>query len=175
MGRPVAGQMPTVYRENMAGDEGGGARAEPDSGFGLLTRGAEAADRLDPIPDELGSGALQMLERALAYHIEFGQVNKVRIARWCVGRALRSVGRVEEALAVQRAFFARYVSLPFDDAAAEKYGSVRADLEVRGQLIGANDLLIAAVALAHDVTLVTHNTSEFSRIRDLKLEDWEAT
>jgi tRNA(fMet)-specific endonuclease VapC len=83
--------------------------------------------------------------------------------------------RRERSLAVQRAFFARYVSLPFDDDAAEKYGTIRADLETRGQLIGANDLLIAAIALARDLTLVTHNTSEFSRVTGLHIEDWEAT
>ena len=83
--------------------------------------------------------------------------------------------RRERNLAVQRAFFGRYVSLPFDDAAAERYGVVRADLELRGQLIGANDLLIAAIALTHDLTLVTHNVSEFSRVNGLRLEDWEAS
>jgi tRNA(fMet)-specific endonuclease VapC len=41
--------------------------------------------------------------------------------------------------------------------------------------ISANDLQIAAIALAHDLTLVTHNIREFGRIADLRLEDWEAT
>ena len=81
--------------------------------------------------------------------------------------------RQERNLAVQRAFFARYVSLPFDDLAADQYALIRADLEARGQLIGANDLLIAAIARAHDLTLVTHNMAEFSRVRGLQLEDWE--
>jgi tRNA(fMet)-specific endonuclease VapC len=83
--------------------------------------------------------------------------------------------RRERNLAVQRAFFARYASLPFDDAAAEKYAVVRADLVSRGQLIGANDLLIAAIALSHDLTLVTHNLSDFSRVTGLRVEDWEAS
>jgi tRNA(fMet)-specific endonuclease VapC len=81
--------------------------------------------------------------------------------------------RRERNLAVQRAFFSRYVSLPFDDLAADQYALIRADLEGRGQLIGANDLLIAAIARAHDLTLVTHNTAEFSRVGGLQLEDWE--
>lgn len=81
--------------------------------------------------------------------------------------------RRERNLAVQRAFFSRYVSLPFDDLAADQYALIRSDLEERGQLIGANDLLIAAIALAHDLTLVTHNTAEFSRVRGLQMEDWE--
>jgi tRNA(fMet)-specific endonuclease VapC len=71
------------------------------------------------------------------------------------------------------AFVAQFVSLSFDDDAASIYGRIRHDLESRGLPIGANDLLVAAIALAHDLTLVTHNTSEFSRITGLKLEDWE--
>ena len=70
-------------------------------------------------------------------------------------------------------FVAQFVSLPLDDAAAAVYGRIRRDLESRGVVIGANDLLIAAVALDRDLTLVTHNTAEFSRISGLKLEDWE--
>ncbi|WP_437338947.1 type II toxin-antitoxin system tRNA(fMet)-specific endonuclease VapC [Sorangium sp. So ce394] len=83
--------------------------------------------------------------------------------------------RRERNLTVQRTFFARYRSLSFDDVAAERYAVIRAELEGRGQSIGANDLLIAAIALAHDLTLVTHNISEFSRVTGLRLEDWEAT
>jgi len=70
--------------------------------------------------------------------------------------------------------FLRFASLPFDDACADTYGRIRADLAARGQPIGPNDLLIAAIALTHDVTLVTHNTAEFSRVAGLRLEDWQA-
>ncbi len=52
------------------------------------------------------------------------------------------------------------------------YGAVRADLERAGQPIGGNDLLIAAHALALDLTLVTDNEREFSRIGQLRLENW---
>lgn len=70
-------------------------------------------------------------------------------------------------------FAERFVSLPFDDAAALRYGEIRAMLEKAGTPIGPNDLLIAAITLAHLATLVTHNTREFSRIPDLQLADWE--
>lgn len=76
-------------------------------------------------------------------------------------------------LRIQRQFFARFVSLTFDDTAAEQYGRIRAELAAKGTPIGPNDLMIAAIALAHDLTLVTHNTGEFSRVDGLKLEDWE--
>jgi tRNA(fMet)-specific endonuclease VapC len=52
------------------------------------------------------------------------------------------------------------------------YGSIRADLERIGQPIGGNDLLIAAQALALDLTLVTDNEREFSHIESLRVENW---
>ena len=64
-------------------------------------------------------------------------------------------------------FFQRFTSLPFDDSAAEEYGRLRALLQKKGNLIGPNDLLIASIALANHVTLVTNNTNEFSRVPDL--------
>ena len=65
-------------------------------------------------------------------------------------------------------------SLPFDDDCAETYGQLRAELQLRGQTIGANDLMIAATAINQKVTLVTHNTREFMRVAGLRLEDWQA-
>jgi tRNA(fMet)-specific endonuclease VapC len=72
-----------------------------------------------------------------------------------------------------RRFSEPFSSLPFDDDAAEVYGRIRTQLEKSGKPIGPNDLLIAAIAIAHDATLVTHNTGEFSRVEDLRYEDWE--
>jgi tRNA(fMet)-specific endonuclease VapC len=74
----------------------------------------------------------------------------------------------------QVAFFARYQSLPFDDRAADHYAVIRSFLARDGVPIGPNDLMIAAIALAHDLTLVTHNSSEFSRVPNLRTEDWES-
>ena len=56
-------------------------------------------------------------------------------------------------------FFNRFISFPFDDKASEVYGKIRANLEKAGTPIGPNDLLIAAIALANNLTLVTHNSS----------------
>jgi tRNA(fMet)-specific endonuclease VapC len=70
------------------------------------------------------------------------------------------------------AFLARFASLPFDDAAADTYGRIRANLAASGSPIGPNDLLIAAIALTASATLVTHNTREFGRIPGLVIEDW---
>lgn len=65
-------------------------------------------------------------------------------------------------------------SLPFASEAARIFGEIRADLARKGTPIGPYDLQIAAIALANNCVLVTHNTGEFSRIAGLKLEDWEA-
>lgn len=64
-------------------------------------------------------------------------------------------------------------SLPFSGEATRLSGEIRADLARKGTPIGPYDMQIAAVALANDCTLITHNTGEFSRIAGLKLEDWE--
>lgn len=82
--------------------------------------------------------------------------------------------RREANLAVLTTLFAGFGSLPFDGEAARISGEIRADLARKGTPIGPYDLQIAAIALANDCTLVTHNTGEFSRIAGLKLEDWEA-
>jgi tRNA(fMet)-specific endonuclease VapC len=70
-------------------------------------------------------------------------------------------------------FAARFPSLPFDDRSAREYARVRADLAAKGTPIGPNDLLIAAIALANGLTLVTHNTTEFQRVVGLPLDDWQ--
>jgi tRNA(fMet)-specific endonuclease VapC len=82
-------------------------------------------------------------------------------------------GRVEANLQRLTVFFEPLQSLLFDDVCADHYAKIRADLQAQGKLIGGNDMLIAAIARAHNVTLVTHNTGEFSRVVGLRLEDWE--
>ncbi|MER9301023.1 type II toxin-antitoxin system VapC family toxin [Mesorhizobium sp. M0621] len=62
--------------------------------------------------------------------------------------------------------------LPLDVPVDAEYGALRAELEGAGQTIGHNDLFIAAHACALGTTLVTANTGEFNRIKDLKIENW---
>lgn len=62
--------------------------------------------------------------------------------------------------------------LPFEQPADRHYGVIRADLKRQGRPIGPNDMLIAAHALALDATLVTANVGEFSRVGDLRIENW---
>ncbi len=65
--------------------------------------------------------------------------------------------------------------LPFDAACAERFGQLRAELRRQGHPVQDMDLMIASVALAHDLTLVTHNGSDFQFIPDLRLDDWVAS
>ena len=62
--------------------------------------------------------------------------------------------------------------LPLEPPADRRYGEVRHYLAQQGTPIGPNDLLIAAHALAADVTLVTANTREFERVPSLRVENW---
>ena len=75
-------------------------------------------------------------------------------------------------LALVQRTLAPFRSLPFDDAVVSHYAIIRHTLERQGQVIGPNDLLIAAICLANGCTLVTSNTDEFSRVPGLKCEDW---
>lgn len=62
--------------------------------------------------------------------------------------------------------------LPFETRADAEYGAVRTQLERAGTPIGANDLLIAAQALVLGYTVVSDNDKEFSRVKDLRCENW---
>jgi len=86
--------------------------------------------------------------------------------------AFRSVKK-EQNLALYELFFSQYMSLPFDGKSARIYGEIRSELSKLGTPIGAYDFQIAAIALANNLILVTHNTREFQRIENLQIEDWE--
>jgi tRNA(fMet)-specific endonuclease VapC len=73
---------------------------------------------------------------------------------------------------VMDAFFSAVLVLPYDRAAANATAQVRAALKTRGLPIGAYDALIAGTALAEQLTLVSSNTREFSRVAGLSVENW---
>lgn len=76
--------------------------------------------------------------------------------------ALKRLGELSHALP----------ALPLPGQAAETYGTIRAELESKGQMISNNDLWIAAHALAAKLTLVTNHEKEFRRVRGLKVQNW---
>ena len=69
-------------------------------------------------------------------------------------------------------FIQQFHSYPFDDDSAKQQSIVRVTLEQAGTPIGAHDLMIAAIALQHGLTLVTRNLREFERIHSLSVEAW---
>lgn len=110
-----------------------------------------AASRLEAIGDgEVGISSIVLAE------IAFGQSNNPVSTN--SAKALRLTNAME--------------IFPFNNAAAFKYGDIRSALKKSGTPIGANDLFIAAHALALEATLVTDNEREFSRVPGLKIENW---
>ena len=80
--------------------------------------------------------------------------------------------RVEKNLRDTLDFVLDFEIIPFDKFEADAYGQILASLERKGQVIGSNDIMIAATAFIRNATLITNNTREFSRIDSLKLDDW---
>lgn len=80
--------------------------------------------------------------------------------------------RVAANLRRLHAFFQVFQSAGFDDRAAERYGPMRAHLRREGAEIGPNALMIAAIALANDMTLVTGNRREYHRVPGLMIAEW---
>lgn len=85
--------------------------------------------------------------------------------------ALKS-GRPDETRARVEKFSEFYPCLPFDEKAARKHAFLRMDLKKKGKPVGHNDLMIASIAISSQLTLITRNVREFSRIPGLHLEEW---
>lgn len=85
--------------------------------------------------------------------------------------ANRSAHR-EENLARLEVLLSALIILPFDEAAARRFGVLKADLEKRGEPLDDLDLQIASIALENNLPLVTNNTRHFQRINALRLVNW---
>ncbi len=80
--------------------------------------------------------------------------------------------RQEQNRRVYAAIIHGFQVVSFDTEAARQYGPLRANLEKRGLFIGPNDLMIAAQARALNAVLVTDNIGEFSRVEEIRVENW---
>jgi tRNA(fMet)-specific endonuclease VapC len=69
-------------------------------------------------------------------------------------------------------FLVPFTTVTFDHNSARLYGKIRANLQKKGTPIGNMDMLIASVALANDMTIVTNNVKEFKRVPELIVENW---
>ncbi|MGB3633976.1 MAG: type II toxin-antitoxin system VapC family toxin [Rubrobacteraceae bacterium] len=114
--------------------------------------------------------AVEWLRRRAPAEVVISSVSKAELYY-----GARKSERVEHNLGVLHSFFGPLRSLTFDDRAAEECGVVRADLERAGTPIGPNDLLISALARSRDLTLVSLNRREFSRVAGLRLTSFEGS
>lgn len=73
---------------------------------------------------------------------------------------------------IERLFAGDIQVVPFDDLAAGVYADIRVELEAAGRRLEDPDLRIAAICLAHDLTLVTGNVRHFERVPELRVENW---
>ncbi len=81
-------------------------------------------------------------------------------------------GNSHKRVEMVQTLLAPFQCLPFDEIDATYYASIRHDLEIRGEVIGPYDLQIAAICLRHQLTLVTSNVTEFTRVKGLAVQDW---
>ena len=113
------------------------------------------------------------ITRKLEHYLPETAISSITKAELFYG-AMRS-NNPTQSLRQQQTFLELFVSLPFNDEAALIYGRIRAQLASQGNLIGPYDLQIAAISIAHNLILVTHNVREFNRVQELRIEDWQSS
>jgi len=141
--------------------------------FILLLRGTALVHPRSAREKSVAAAAKKIRERC----------RKEAAAGWRIGLSAISLAELEYGLWASGRYETKRPALqqvllpferfPFDPVdCVHHYGHIRATLESAGKIIGPLDLLIAAHALALEATLVTHNTREFKRVPDLKIDDW---
>jgi tRNA(fMet)-specific endonuclease VapC len=113
-----------------------------------------------------------LLERIQAVPLRQQAISTITVAELLYGVQVSSRKRANQ-IAVD-ALIRHLAVLDWPRGATEHYAEIRADLKKRGQLIGANDLLIAAHARCIDATVVTNNVKDFGRVKGLRIENWMA-
>ena len=108
-------------------------------------------------------------------HIKKLKVHQIKLSAISLAELEYGVSKSKSREKNRRAlvdFVTAFDIVDFNDTDAEVFGIIRADLERKGQVIGAYDMQIAAQAITRDLILVTNNTAEFVRIPNIKLENW---
>ena len=104
--------------------------------------------------------------------------SKIFVSAITVGELAYGVSKSkwgEQSRKVMQLFLSTYTVLPFDEEDALIFGEIRSILYRQGLPIGPYDMQIAAQGLSKNLTVVTHNTKEFIRIPNIKIEDWTLT
>lgn len=112
----------------------------------------------------------RLTERIISTPGQLLAISAVAYAELCAGGA-KSLSRKKNQDRLDH-LIAEIPVIAFDEEAGRAFGEIRASLEKRGEPIGPLDMLIAAHALSRKMTLITNNTSEFARVRGLRLENW---
>lgn len=118
----------------------------------------------------LRGSAAHVASRMQKHEIDEIAISSITLAELQYGVAKSARPAHHETLLIE--FCAPLAILPFDDRAGQTYGCMRAELERAGTPIGPLDTLIAAHALAMNITLVTNNEREFNRVVGLAVENW---
>lgn len=113
---------------------------------------------------------LHLIRRLAQIPAEEQFTTAINLGELLYGAAKRGSERL--AARVREIVFQAQTVLPFDERAAEVYGPLRAQLESEGRRLDEPDLRIASIALARDLTLVTGNVRHFTRVPELRVENW---
>ena len=141
--------------------------------FILLLRGTAIARPRTAREKSVAAAAKRIRERCREETSEGRRVGLSAISLAELEFGLHAGGRPKEKRPSLMQVLLPFETFDFDAVnCVHHYGRIRAELEKTGKTIGPLDLLIAAHALALDATLITHNTREFRRVPDLKVEDW---
>lgn len=108
-------------------------------------------------------------ERILEHRPSELCVSAITLAELRFGAYRRNSAKLDAAIAK---FVSNLTVLPFDELCADHFGLLAADLQARGTPIGEFDVLIAAHAVAVEATLITNNVKHFTRVKNLKVENW---
>ena len=113
---------------------------------------------------------LEVLQKFNSYTVVDIGISSITVAELEFGVQKSQVPKKNKQALTQ--FLLPLTIVNFNTAAANMYSKIRATLEKQGTPIGSLDTLIAAQALSLEITLITNNVREFSRVPDLKLENW---
>ena len=119
----------------------------------------------------LRRGHESVTQHARDYIITYGSLAFTELTWYEVVRGYRAIGAHRQ-LEVFEAFCRRCEVLPLDHNSLNSAANIYADLRQRGKLIGEVDILIAGIALAYGMGVATRNVEHFSRIADIRVEDW---
>lgn len=118
----------------------------------------------------MNSKSLKLQKKFTSRSIEEFCVSSITVAELIYGA--RKSKNIEKNLNAAIKILSPFTIKDFTSMDAFEYGDIRADLELRGKVIGANDLLIAAQARRQNLVVLTANTKEYERVKGLNVKNW---